>query len=832
LRGKGVKKKIELPPQIMPWRPSTDPRFHKQQSTPFWEALQSVFDDACPVTPVPRRGGQDRFHPSEYLIDRQGLLRYDRKALLSTIPRVFWRSHIGPTEIQCLDFLFNNRKDRILSLVGTRGSGKTSLINYLAFLLDQKRNPETPFLLIIDGNRAAAPGIMEFTQQLGDDIENLANRGSAGGLPDAMTMAFRHGCKHLSGPHDRDQVLHALGSIVERLPQRDARLLVLVFDNLDPLTPESAESAFQLARDVNLAHGIGSILCLRPSLFRLVGDRGGARQIVNTFERVYPPTLTAWLEAFPNRMKQALRELQKTTPRVAHDAKISLSSMERACQRFASLVVKAHRREDIRPRRPEDDPTEFLESVSAQDMRHLTALIRRMLENHRLPSEWLLSPAGSSSYDEAARYHPISAAMEGGWRCYRHIRFVSNVLCFEKKGDLNVLIFHRLLCLLADNDPQRTEDLLKWTSEFGYESELTIEALEVLQTGNLVYGSNLDVTWSQNQRPEFCGLTEAGKYFLNHLLSNADYLTAAVMDVPLEHRFLTDSPKEFFPARLHSLMEYLIEVRKRENRQISDLKRNPITSSLKVVVDRLRNGGTLTSKIFRGLQEAIGRGRNSESFKVREVALALQGAVTEYEGVVADMESALWEVRQRAMKHVGPIVIPQLELQDADSRSDMRVQFIPVGDTIEASVTLHTNETATGALACVLDQERGQQIATAFLQLKGSSNDSATLAGKFQYTPPENSPSSPPTIQSISLSLRDRPIAILSTSRNRQGGAKVELCMWDPKGLKRDEIGEIANCDELCKWADEKLAEVSKDLLDNKLGGAKLRGIGTQLGLK
>ena len=814
----------------MSWKPSTDPRFTYHQPTPFWEALQSIFDFAFPVSPL-HPHPDDKFDAADYLIDRQGRVASDQEALLSSLPREYRNCHIGPTEIECLDFLLNSatEKDRILAIVGTRGAGKSSLINYLAFLLDQRRSAHTPFLLVMDGNRASVPGIAEFTQQLGDELEDLAKRAANGACDATLAPAFMHGATMLSDPHTRDQVLHTLSAIVERLPGKDSRLLVLVFDNMDHLPPRSVAAAFQLARDIHLKCGIGTMICVRPSLYRKVGDMGGARQFVNTYERIYPPKLSAWLEAFPRRMTGALRATErKGEPRIAHGKPITEESLDRACRRFRSLL--------IRDRHREDDPTEFLESVSAQDMRHLTALLRRMLENSNLPSRWLVSEENTPRDDSVARFHPLSAAMEGSAPCYRHVRWVTNVLRFEMNGEVNLLILHRLLSLLADVTPQPTASIVLWMREYGYAPELVIEALEVLRTGNLVYGSDLDVVWNAEQHPEFCGLTEGGKYFLNHLLSNPDYLTAAVLDVPLLHKYLAANPNvESFAARLSSLSEYLKEVKERENRQFSALKRRETSSALKVATDRLRNGGALTAKLLTGMKAALSRARHSESARVREAAMEFAAQIPEYDATVDAMENALVEVRRKAMKHEWPEGLPPLALSDFPAGTDLNITFSTIGDEIKASITLNVETATSGAIASICLGDTNEQIATAYLKPASPDVTGTRLVGACSWTMTDGGQLELPVVQSIALPRPDpsrqrKTRFTLASDRNNRGGARVILCVWrekeDPFPVQ---IGEIPDCDELRKWSEGKLGEVGDLLKHQKQISTKLRGVGVAL---
>jgi hypothetical protein len=480
-----------------------------------------------------------------------------------------------------------------------------------------------------------------------------------------------------------------------------------------------------------------------------------------------------------------------------------------------------------------DNPKEFLESVASQDMRHLSILIRRILSNARLPSEYLLlSKDVTPDAVVAKRFHPLSAALEGSDYCYRRTAWICNVLCFEKET-VHFLVFHRLLSLLADNDPKDTLLVLRWMEEYGYSPTVSIAALEVLRKCNLVYGSDLDKKWDARQRPEFCGLTAGGKYYLNYLLANADYLTAVILDVPLEHRHINESVYEHFAPRLYSLFEYLTEVRERENRQISEMKRRNATEYLLVAVDRLRLGNTLTAKILQALQKALSRATNSESRSVQAAALELGPLCARYTTVITNMEEALLEIRRKAARRPVPGEIPDVSEYDTNSRSSIRVEFHSLGEGVEAHVTMETSPPVTNAVVAVMQPDEGQRlINTAYLQPETLARDSK-LVGKFEWRPIGDAEKlEVPEIQAVSVPLHRRSFGIFSAIRDHRNGARFELCVLRETIPEKLAVGRIDDCEQLRRWAEVQMKEVGAVLKQQHPIEKKIRGIGVALGNK
>jgi len=148
---------------------------------------------------------------------------------------------------------------------------------------------------------------------------------------------------------------------------------------------------------------------------------------------------------------------------------------------------------------------------------------------------------------------------------------------------------------------------------------------------------------------------------------------------------------------------------------------------------------------------------------------------------------------------------------------------------MDASIILHTGAVAAGALASICDRH-GNQLGTAYLKPVDLTSASTKLVGKFEWVPSAADPTAPPKIQAISLPEQGGSLATLSSIRDRQGGAKLELCIWRKGRPDPLTIGQIDSCDELCDWATKKLAEVGQSLQEKKPITAKLRGIGVELG--
>ena len=811
----------------MSWRPNSDPEICQPYTSVFWHAFEPIFDQAFPNEPLPRG---DKGILTNYIVERQGHASMPIEIMRNRLPGFLRKERLGVCEIDCLDFLFNYRNDRILTVTGPRGAGKSTFIHYVDFILNQKRRAETPVLLIINGNVGESPGIREYASQFVVEMERIMG---LSGLELHVAEAIRQGHAMLKDDLTRDGLIKAFQRIRDGLPADDNRGVVLVFDNLDPVPIKSVEEAIRLARDIYISCSLGSILCMRPSLFRLVGDRGGVRNFVKMFIRLPPPTLAGWLSAFPRRMCEALRAARKKDPTAFRlDGRpVTLKRLAIACRRYEDL---------FKERRHQDDPRQFMESVCAHDMRHLRNLIRRTLENKNLPSGWLLADQnGSRELDqerdsleqERLNFHPMRAAIEGPYTCFKAgDSSIADILCIEIEGEVHFLLLHRLLNVLSDVTPRRTETVLKWMKAYGYERNQVIPALEYLRLLNLVYGSDLDKKWTLHHVAEFCGLTVGGQYYLHRLLSDGDYVTGVVVDIPLQHRRIrVPRHVDQFAARLHSVAELMMEVRIHENRQISDLRRRKMSEDSVVAIDRLRMGGTMLGKLLAVFRDKVETSANSRIPSLRQAYAELRELIPDFEDSVKQMEKSLLELRNQAMnlKLAAPLDATLEFSPPLPEDTDVTVVGV-VGTRLTATITapLPVDE-QTARTVVLISDTASQQIVDATCLVPAT--DKNALIGNFKVNQPSAGEATSLKMEKVSVHLNGKVTILLTTERLPGRAAKINAMKLLPDSFENYEIGEIKDCDELTKWAQARLLTVQNELKNGRPIETSIRTTGETL---
>jgi hypothetical protein len=84
----------------MTWCPSSDLSLQKHVSNPLWEAVESIYNNACNLGSLPRKDWE-RLSRS-YIVDRKFDENQNIEALRSRLPTEFDKIELGPTEIKLI----------------------------------------------------------------------------------------------------------------------------------------------------------------------------------------------------------------------------------------------------------------------------------------------------------------------------------------------------------------------------------------------------------------------------------------------------------------------------------------------------------------------------------------------------------------------------------------------------------------------------------------------------------------------------------------------------------------------------------------------------------
>ena len=692
----------------MSWRPSTDKSIAQPNFSPFWAAMESVYDNVADPASLPRAKWEQL--RDNYIIIRKGSSLYDAEAGKRRLPAEFRDQVLGEAEISILDVIINMEGSRAALVEGPRGAGKTSLLHYIEAVTANCYQKCSPIFLIINGLQLASLNDDRLEAEIEEDfahvIRGTLHEKASNTLP-PLNDAFLHAALRLETDRTQAAIREAFRELGAAMGEADQKRLIVAFDNLDHLSATYIGLAVNLARQITSVAKFSCLICLRPNVVDGLVQGGDARAFFQFRIPVNQPDIEAWLNRLGQRATARARkeaEENRAPPSVL-GKNLNPGEVGAAFDRFAQLLTI---RRYERPPFPQDDVLAMLEAIAADDTRQLQILIRRMLRDGRLPSAYLVGLV------DEAEFHPVGALIDGGQTIFKHDRFVPNLLVFEAElGNPDFLIAHRILCLLDRRENIPIAQLLIWMGLLGYTNTVVLQILQQLAGPLLVRASNTEI-FRVDSPPLALGLSEAGYYYRDHLLGNADYLISAVLDVPLEHEafreFLEGAPDRvksgrFFAPRVHSLLEYTNLVVDREARQVfGTLHTAPASAELRRVADALRHGGLLTRSLLRGLTTIAERSANVPN--LRELLKDMEPNVSAIQSKAERIEKRLEELVNRGRR--SPVQDNRTLLYSVGK--SIIARLASRGDEAEVTVEIQLSSSDVVALIAMDIEVQGQRV--------------------------------------------------------------------------------------------------------------------------
>jgi hypothetical protein len=797
----------------MAWIPSTNHSLQKDLPNPFWSAIEGVFDNAIPLEPLPR--GDFPQLDSFYVRDRKGDI-LNISELESRLPLELTQVSFGATDLDLLDFIISSATPRLMRLIGPRGAGKTTMLHFSEAALRRCRTEPMPHLVMLDGLRCPDEASMEdLLALLRDGLEEVASS-----IDGPMAEALREASVALGGDLKLTSVGPIFTRLRARLPQKDERQILLVFDNLDQLKLSAISRVLDVVKSIYTTSRIGSIICLRPGSEAYLSRTATASAFFFYRMEVQTPRFDAWVERLIPRISSTVEDEYRGRGRYPEVEGVVLTGevLAKSFTRFVQ-ILREQRRED-------DDVFEVLEAVSANDTRHLVRLFRRLLKAPNLPYRWLLGIE-----EERPSFHPLTGLIAGPKVFYTHNIELPNLLFFTASSfGIDYLLPHRILRLLASSrNPIATERLLQWMMQFGsYDVDGVVECLGMLIQSHVIAATDGETISVEEPLPSGLLLTDAGRYYIEKLLHYTDYLAAVVMDVPLEHTLLREQNYDSFGARLGSLMEYAAVVRDAEARQLRELTRRGTGSELARVVQSLSNGGLLTTAVHTGLSNALSRGRTSRSQHLQDVLAKVEKMLSELDHWLLGAEKTLRELRNKAGRS---IPVPAQPLLIGEEGVEAQLNVRSVGEDLQMSVEVRGEvEGDTFIAVTASNLASGDFLQATPLKPRMTSRGS-DLPGVLKADFPDITPGFELARDTVHLQVLSAPQSVdrvgLLTIDEDNGRARIRL--YSGYDDIDNELGTVVQMQALKHWATEQLSLISGRVTAGKPFNDDLRVLGTEL---
>lgn len=633
----------------MPWRPSEFPAICWEEANELWQAIEGLYDRANSIDPLPRFDADTL--KAVYVSERRGQSAKTVAGMESRIPEQLRGQPLGKPDIELLELVLNQSNGQAIVLRGPRGAGKTSLIHYIEALCTELMGEEAPIFIKTNGlplTGSKALGTFEGVDLLKASLRTELNLHKFQ-VPDVPAKeefwSERPGSKPL------DAMVAAFTEFADALPEALRKRLVFVFDNLDQLKSSQVECMRELAQALATGANTHCVVCLRPHSLRQQVARSRSGAFFFKLIDLPAPKINVWLDRLPDR-------LAATASSIGAQARfrgvpLSPQDCRRAGLRLKELLSRGSRAED-------DDALPILQALAADDTRRLVRAMRNIFSHRSVPTDVLLGEATISAQEYV--FHSLPALFEGNKTLYKPTDLLPNLLWLECHGDSpKLVIFHRILHLLGDSEQMPIADMYRLLRAMDYSEEVYHRALVHLVDAQLVRGTDMD-RYDKRSPPEAIYITEAGRYFRDFFMCNADYLLSAATDVSLEHKAIrslvnrstrgAEAGHEVdFAAAADSLLEYAHDLRDKELRQIYRLtRRETLTPELRKIVYVLRKGGLLIGSVRTALIALHQRNAGSHNPVLRELADAFERAAKNLEQAKATADAKLNEIDNKGRK--------------------------------------------------------------------------------------------------------------------------------------------------------------------------------------
>lgn len=811
----------------MSWRPSEDSSVQREEKNSFWAAIETAYDNACSLSALPRHDHQVLV--SDYVLTRKGDSGHDTQAMKSRLPRALRNCPLGATEIDLLDFVVNCTRDRVLYLIGPRGAGKTSLLHYVESVAQQSGYARFPVFLNFNclslrNKEATESDIVEILYEEMSDLSTKEN------VPPLLAMPLKKAVHDIGRFQSIGDARRAVVEVSRSLTAAQCKRLILVFDNVDQLSSSITGRVLDLARELHIASSLACIVCLRPATQLGHLGRGDARAFANYSIQVFAPRVLEWLRVLGDRLEESARALveENEAPLEAYGKELQPGDIKRVMNGFIRVLTR---------RVFDDDVVEILDAVSSDDTRHLVRLVRKLLAHREFPANRLMAEEG------VGEYHPLPTMFEGERCLFKGDEYTPNLLClYRRQGDPDFLISHRLLSLLSGLPSVKTDDVFAFLDELGYDRWDVIACMDMLHRSLLIRPSDVDVIDADRALPEFVSISDAGSYYLNHILQYTDYLVTAVVDVPLEHSLFRAATRrriqeESFTPRLASLLEFAQEVRRLEELQVGKLAGRPASASLRRIAASLRKGRLLTHSLIKGLEAACTRGEASRSPTVSNFVHKVRPELARLKGWAESAEKRLAEIENKGRKAAPLSGNPIRWHQGGD---EVVLHPETVGDKFNLRADIHSTDPFGAALIGVKGKvgDRsyfGSTLASS--KNNGTRRTTKGISGGQQnvkaFLPgldglPGNAA---PQLEPQTLPFPNGDASRLGLLSANELNGKLKVTFTGPTMSSSIE-GKEVDIDDLVGWARKELDEVGGLVVANEPFEERIMEIGTQLAMK
>jgi hypothetical protein len=506
-------------------------------------------------------------HLSDYYVSRR-LSAYSpesHKALVQrmppdiralSVPDESGPAIVGSVELDLINFLLHYHNNRVLSIVGSVGVGKTTFVQFVLEDLTRRCKSLSSFVPIFINCLAIGDNAPSFGDLLYEAAKQTKSAfhsrdvpsGKLRGIEQLATNCMEKQARVIPGT--ASYFTEFLGELINLC--QESFEPVIVFDNLDQLDPEAVARIGALSRAAHINTGLTVITALRPSTQCTQLELGyGKGAFYKFIIELPPPDLRSVIS---RRLRKVLTGYMSLKLKNQQGFDLEFPDIDRSLESLTERLL-SHRNQEI-----------FLQEICNNNVRLALVAFEYFLRYRelsfnllfpvKLPSE---SSAGSGSRAPTSWLnHLLKGLMVGDREFYVDGEGspITNILAFNRpRNEPNFLVLYRALALLgwADTMVEKPK-LVGWLEDLGHDRALVLDALEFLLQRALVYSPE---TERHISRARHLRISNSGNYYLTSLVQEPQYLYECIYDVPLPHQNWDDQKGDSFRARIASIFELL-----------------------------------------------------------------------------------------------------------------------------------------------------------------------------------------------------------------------------------------------------------------------------------
>jgi hypothetical protein len=543
---------------------------------------------------------------------------------------------LGYIELDLIDFVLHYPSNRLLSVVGSVGVGKTSFIRYVL----QTVRSECPRLqafapIIVNclaiGTRSPQP--QDLLYELLRAIKSwTAEEAQRGQVRPELSKLYDDALQAYRAQPSAEETSAGFIDLVSRLKDSlgDKNQLLLVFDNLDQMFPQSVTEICSLARAVHVALRVGVVVTMRPTTYRTQAESAPERGAISHFSiEVRPPDLRSVIRI---RMTKILRSHATPVVKTLVGVPIEILDVEKSVASISDKILNPKTQSVL------------IRDLCGDSVRKALAAVEYFLRYRDLKYHLLFATKTDAIPVETLHGnwfdHLLDGLMIGSRRYYADGNGpISNVMTFDCSGKDDFFILHWCLAALSWTGRFTTRrTIIDWLLRVGFREDHCVAALDHLISRRLLFCPTSE---SAARVDAEIKLSRIGTYYLGTLLKHPQYIYNAIFDVPITHARWQEGGDDTFPVRIHSICDFLSKLSELECDHL-DLICNSSETNLDIL-SIANHSLTLTRKLLTAAETLIMRSRYARFSGAREAAEHVEGPFAKMDIRVASTERRIRE---------------------------------------------------------------------------------------------------------------------------------------------------------------------------------------------